>query len=97
MLLRLLKDWAAVLDDDVIAIDGKSLRRSFAEARLVLGQVKVDGKSNEIAAMPQLLEMLALKGRIGTADAMHTQRATAEAVTARGGDYVPALKAGQPA
>ena len=45
--------------------------------------------------MPQLLEMLALKGRIVTADAMHTQRATAEAVTARGGDYVLALKANQ--
>ncbi len=49
--------------------------------------------TNEIAAM--LLEMLALKGRIVTADAMHTQRATAEAVTARGGDYVLALKANQ--
>ena len=80
---------------DAIAIDGKSLRRSFADAaarspvhlvqafaaraRLVLGQVKVDGKSNEIAAMPKLLEMLALTGRIVTADAMHTHRATAEA------------------
>ncbi len=111
VLLRLLEDWASVLADDVIAIDGRSLRRSFtdvavrapvrlvqafaAEARLMLGQVKVDGKSNEIAAMPQLLEMLALKGRIVTADAMHTQRATAEAVTARGGDHVLALKASQ--
>ncbi len=111
VLLRLLEDWAALLEDDVIAIDGKSLRRSFAtaaarspvhlvqafaaRARLVLGQVKVDGKSNEIAAMPKLLEMLALKGRIVTADAMHTQRATAEAVTAGGGDYVLALKANQ--
>ena len=68
VLLRLLEDWAAVLDDDVIAIDGKSLRRSFADAaarspvRLVLGQVKGDGKSNEIAVMPKPLEMLALKG-----------------------------------
>ena len=111
VLLRLLEDWAAVLDGDVIAIDGKSLRRSFAdaaarspvhlvqafaaEARLVLGQVKVDDKSNEIAAMPRLLEMLALESRIVTADAMHTQRATAEAVTAKGGDYVLALKANQ--
>ena len=92
VLLRLLEDWAAVLDGDVIAIDGKSLRRSFADAaarspvhlvqafaagaRLMLGQVKVDDKSNEIAAMPKLLEMLALKGRIVTADAMHTQRRT---------------------
>lgn len=70
--------------------------QAFAtEARLVLGQVKVDGKSNEIAAMPQLLEMLALKGRIVTADAMHTQSATAGTITARGGDYVLALKADQ--
>ena len=84
MLLRLLEDWSALLKDDVIAIDGKSLRRSFADAaarspvhlvqafaaraRLVLGQVKVADKSNEIAAMPKLLEMLALKGRIVTAD-----------------------------
>jgi len=111
VLLRLLEDWAALLEDDVIAIDGKSLRRSFAtaaarspvhlvqafaaRARLVLGQVKVADKSNEIAAMPKLLEMLALKGRIETADAMHTQRATPEAVTAWGGDYVLALKANQ--
>ena len=111
VLLRLLEDWSALLEADVIAIDGKSLRRSFADAaarspvhlvqafaaraRLVLGQVKVDGKSNEIAAMPKLLEMLALKGRIVTADAMHTHRATAEAVTAGGGDYVLALKGNQ--
>ena len=100
-----------LLEDNVIAIDGKSLRRSFAtaatrspvhlvqafaaRARLVLGQVKVADKSNEIMAMPRLLKMLALKGRIVTADAMHTQRATAEAVTARGGDYALALKANQ--
>ena len=109
--MRLLEDWSALLEADVIAIDGKSLRRSFADAaarspvhlvqalaaraRLVLGQVKVDGKSNEIATMPKLLEMLALKGRIVTADALHTHRATAEAVTAGGGDYVLALKGNQ--
>ena len=57
----------------------------------MLSQVKVDDKSNEIAAMPKLLDMLVLKGRIVTADAMHTQRA-AETVTTRGGDYVLALK-----
>ena len=111
VLLRLLEDWSALLKDDVIAIDGKSLRRSFADAaarspvhlvqafaaraRVVLGQVKVADKSNEIAAMPKLLEMLALKGRIVTADAMHTQRAAAESITARGGDYVLALKGDQ--
>lgn len=80
VLLRLLEDWALVLNGDVIAIDGKSLRRSFADAaarspvhpvqafaaRLMLGQVKVDDRSNEIAAMPKLLEMLALKGNQGS-------------------------------
>jgi len=97
--------------DPVIAIDGKALRRSFdkasgksplhlvqafaAEARLVLGQVAVDQKSNEITAIPELLTLLDVKGRIITADAMHTQRATSEAVCARGGDYVLALKGNQ--
>ncbi len=64
-------------------------------ARLTLGQVRVDGKSNEITAMPALLEPLDVKGMTVTADAMHTQRATAEAVTARGGDCVLALKGSQ--
>ena len=93
------------------SIDGKALRRSFAaaaarsplhsgqafstEARLMLGQVRVEAKSNEIAALPALLGMLALKGRIVTADAMHTQRTTAATVAARGGDYVLALKGNQ--
>jgi predicted transposase YbfD/YdcC len=97
--------------DPVIAIDGKALRRSFdrasgksplhlvqafaAEARLVLGQIAVDEKSTEITALPELLALLDVKGRIITADAMHTQRATAEAVCARGGDYVLALKGNQ--
>ena len=69
----------------VVAVDGKTLRRSFdratgksplhmvhawsAEQRLLLGQVAVDGKSNEITAVPKLLELLSLKGRIVTADA----------------------------
>ena len=63
--------------------------------RLVLGQVAVDEKSNEITALPALLNMLSLKGRIVTADAMHTQRTTAETVTQAGGDYVLALKRNQ--
>ncbi|MGR3661986.1 MAG: ISAs1 family transposase, partial [Paracoccaceae bacterium] len=66
-----------------------------AEARLVLGQVAVDQKSNEITAIPELLALLDVKGRIITADAMHTQRATSKAVCARGGDYVLALKGNQ--
>lgn len=97
--------------DLVIAIDGKALRRSFdkasgksplhlvqafaVQARLVLGQVAVDQKSNEITAIPELLALLDVRGRIITADAMHTQRATADAVCARGGDYVLAQKGNQ--
>ena len=111
VLLRLVASRAAVLDDDVIAIEGKALRCSFAaaaarspvhlvqafaaEAALVLGREKVDGKSNETAAMPKLPEMLSLKHRTVAADAMHTRRATAGAVAAPGRDYVLALKANQ--
>ena len=58
----------------------------------VLGQVRVEGGSNGIAAMPALSEMPAPKGRVVTADAMRTQRRTAQAVTAAGGDHVPAPK-----
>ena len=110
-LVRLAADWAGRLGPDVIAIDGKALRRSFedasnrsplhvvnafaAGARLTLGQVRVDGKSNEITAMLALLDLLDVEGMTVTADAMHTQRATAAAVTARGGDYVLALKGNQ--
>ena len=64
--------------------------------RLVLGQRKVDGDSNEIATLPELLTLLALEGRIVTADAMHCQKATAQAFLDRGGDYVLALKGNQP-
>jgi predicted transposase YbfD/YdcC len=95
----------------VVALDGKTLRRSFdaaaggsplhlvsawaCEQRLVLGQLAVDGKSNEITAVPALLEMLTLKGSIVTADALHCQRATAARIAAQGGAYVLALKGNQ--
>ena len=111
MLSRLAGDWAERLGGDVVAIDGKALRRSFADAadrsplhlvqafavdaRLVLGQVRVEAGSNEITALPRLLALLSVRGRIVTADAMHTQRETAAAVTGRGGDYVLALKGNQ--
>jgi len=97
----------------VVAVDGKTVRRSFdkqhgsrplhmvsawaVEQRLVLGQRKVDGKSNEISALPELLALLALEGQIVTADAMHCQKATAEAIIEHGGDYCLALKGNQPA
>ena len=93
LLLRFARDWSEGIGDGVVAIDGKALRRSFGSAsplhlvqgfashsRLVLGQVRVDGRSNEITAMPALLE---LNGATVTADAMHTQRSTAQAVTDR--------------
>jgi predicted transposase YbfD/YdcC len=99
--------------EGVVAIDGKTARRSFdrrngrgplhlisawaCEQRLVLGQLRVDDKSNEIPAVPELLAMLALDGCIVTADAMHCQSETARAILDRGGDYVLALKANQPA
>jgi predicted transposase YbfD/YdcC len=99
--------------DEVIAIDGKTLRRSFdrassksalhmvsawgCEQRLVLGQIATEAKSNEITAVPKLLEMLTLKGATVTADALLCQRAIAEQIVDQGGDYVLALKANQPA
>jgi len=95
----------------VVAIDGKTLRHSFdraagksalhligawaAEQRLVLGQLAVDGKSNEITAVPKLLQMLSLKGTIVTADALNCQRGIARQIVEQGGDYVLALKGNQ--
>src|SRR5271155_875485 len=95
----------------VVAIDGKVLRRSFDKAsgksplhmvsawgcqqRLVLAQIATDVKSNEITAIPKLLEMLKLKGTIVTADALNCQRAIAEQIVEQGGDYALALKGNQ--
>ncbi len=60
--------------------------------KLVLAQAKVDGKSNEITALPALLDLLDIQGRTPTLDAMHTQRETARAVADAGGTYICALK-----
>ena len=95
----------------VVALDGKTLRRSFdrassasplhlvsawaVEQRLVLAQRAVEDKSNEITAVPQLLKMLCLQGVVVTADALNCQRAIAAQVIEQGGDYVLALKANQ--
>jgi predicted transposase YbfD/YdcC len=95
----------------VVAIDGKVLRRSFdrasgksalhmvsawgCEQRLVLAQIATEDKSNEITAVPKLLEMLALKGTIVTADALNCQRAIAGQIVGQGGDYALALKGNQ--
>lgn len=109
---RFVADFAAARAG-VVAIDGKSLRRSFdraagasplllvsawaVEERLVLGQMKVDAEGNEITAMPALLDLLDLAGATVTVDAMHCQRSTAETIVDRGGAYLMALKSNQPA
>jgi predicted transposase YbfD/YdcC len=95
----------------VVAIDGKVLRRPFdtasaksslhmvsawgCEQRLVLGQIATDAKSNEITAVPKLLEMLSLKGCIVTVDALNCQRDIASQIVDQGGDYALALKGNQ--
>ena len=100
------------LEDQGIALDGKTLRHSFdtgtgksalhvvsawaSELRLCLGQVAVDDKSNEITAVPKLLELLELTGAVVTLDAMHCQKETAEAIRAKGADYILTVKGNQP-
>lgn len=95
-----------------VAIDGKSVRRSFdrataqnalhlvsawsVENHLTLGQQAVDGKSNEITAIPKLLRLLELEGAIVTIDAMGCQKSIAQDIVDGGGDYVLAVKDNQP-
>ncbi len=94
-----------------VAIDGKTMRHSgnatkklkplhivsawATEHHLTLGQVAVDDKSNEITAIPQLLELLDVHGALVTIDAMGCQKAIAQKIVAAGGDYVLAVKANQ--
>ena len=94
----------------MIAIDGKTSRRSgrkgakdaihmvsafAARQRLVLAQTKVNEKSNEIVAIPALLDMLSIEGAIVTIDAMGCQRAIARKIVDKKADYVLALKGNQ--
>ena len=95
----------------VVAIDGKTVRRSFDRAgnkgaihlvsawssrqKLVLGARAVDEKSNEITAIPELLDLLAIKGAIVTIDAMGCQKKIAEKIIAKSADYVFGLKGNQ--
>lgn len=110
---RCFRSWVASVAQltagEVVAIDGKTLRRShdrgqgqgplalvsaWAQAnRLTLGQHQVAADSNEITAVPELLRLLEIKGCIVTVDAINTQKDTAAAIRARGADYVLALKA----
>ncbi|MEZ6116324.1 MAG: ISAs1 family transposase [Pirellulaceae bacterium] len=99
-------------DSPFISIDGKTLRGSGGskvrenplhvvsawanEQGLTLGQVAVDCKSNEITAIPKLLEMLELKGAIVSLDAMGCQKEIAQQIVKDGGDYVLALKDNHP-
>lgn len=100
-------------DPDLIAIDGKTSRRSHARSkgrlplhtvsawatrqRLVLGQEAVAEKSNEITAIPLLLQRLELTGALVTIDAMGTQTEIAQTIIDRGGDYLLSLKENRPA
>jgi predicted transposase YbfD/YdcC len=96
-------------DPDIVAVDGKTSRRArrgdghalhvvsawATRQRLVLGQQATDSKSNEITAIPLLLERLQLTGALVTIDAMGTQTKIAQAILARGADYLLALKDNQ--
>jgi len=95
-----------------VAIDGKALRGSIdrsagtpalhtitafaTETRTVLRQMSVDEKSNEIPAVPQLLELLELSGAVVTLDALHCQTATAQAIVDRDATYILTVKGNQP-
>lgn len=113
---KCLLSWITALheisDGQVIAIDGKTLRRSFDSAsgkaaihmvsawatmnHISLGQVVVDAKSNEITAIPKLLEMLEISGSIVTIDAMGCQTEIARKIIDAGADYCLAVKGNQP-
>jgi predicted transposase YbfD/YdcC len=96
---------------EVVALDGKTIRASIdaarnkkavhvvsawaASNRLILGQIATEEKSNEITAIPQLLEMLELKGCIVTIDAMGTQAKIAEKIIDKGADYILPVKKNQ--
>ena len=104
-------DVVTLTSGEVVAIDGKTLRRSFDRAGekdpihmvsawatgngVVLGQIKVDTKSNEISAIPKLLKLLDLKGCIVTIDAMGCQIEIAEQIVEQGADYCLCLKGNQ--
>ena len=106
------KELHEITKGEVIALDGKTLRHSFdktfnqpsihmvsawaASSGLVLGQVKVDEKSNEIPAVPALLALLDIKDCIVTTDAMSCQKATATQIISQEADYVLAVKDNQP-
>ncbi len=109
--LSWIKSLVTLSDGELIAIDGKTLRRSHdrpsgvnaihvvsawaAENAVVLGQIKTDEKSNEIVAIPQLLAMLHIQGCTVSIDAMGCQKAIATQIRQQQGDYLLALKGNQ--
>jgi predicted transposase YbfD/YdcC len=113
---RCFLNWITALHEitagQLVAIDGKTLRRSFdaatnkaplhmvsawaAKNHVCLGQVATDAKSNEITAIPKLLEILELSGCLVTIDAMGCQTEIAAAIVEAGADYVLAVKGNQP-
>jgi len=104
-------DLVEITEGEIISIDGKTLRGSHDKRRgkaaihmvsawanknrVVLGQRKIDDKSNEITAIPKLLKMLDVEGCVVTIDAMGCQRKIAEQIYNQGGDYVLAVKTNQ--
>ncbi|MHC5763869.1 ISAs1 family transposase [Nostoc sp.] len=106
-----MKSISRITNGEVVAIDGKTLRRSYDESneqsaiqmvsawattnKMVLGQVKVDEKSNEITAIPELLKVLELSGCIVTIDAIGCQKEIVKLITSQNADYVIALKKNQ--
>jgi len=102
--------WRQIDGQGVLAIDGKTVRRArnpgqtaphlvaalTHDTGLVVGQIAIDTKSNEIPALRDLLGMMDIEGLIITADAMHTQRDTATYITDHGADYVFTVKLNQP-
>ncbi|EED0132687.1 ISAs1 family transposase, partial [Escherichia coli] len=109
--INLMRDCHSSDDKDVIAIDGKTLRHSSDKSHrrgaihvisafstmhsLVIGQIKTDKKSNEITAIPELINMLDIKGKIITTDAMGCQKDIAEKIQKQGCDYLFAVKGNQ--
>jgi predicted transposase YbfD/YdcC len=109
--LAWMREAAVQIGAQIISIDGKSLNNSYdrekgqkslhlvsawvSSHQLLLGQVKTEEKSNEITAIPKLLDLIDIKGHIVTIDAIGCQKAIAQTIVARGGDYIIGLKGNQ--